>query len=61
MKVLNVEEINEVSGGIGLLTLPSLLGLGVFIPGIVLSSVGLGVTILGTAVSGIGLLASAII
>ncbi|WP_414445517.1 hypothetical protein AB4851_24055 [Burkholderia sp. 22PA0099] len=61
MQVLNMQEVDEVSGGIGLLTLPSMLGLGLFIPGIVFSGIGLGVTILGTVVSGIGLVASAVI
>ncbi|MEN5017614.1 hypothetical protein ABEH87_14835 [Erwinia sp. Eh17-17] len=61
MRELNHVEIAEVSGGIGLLTLPALLGLGVFIPGIALSAVALGVTIAGTAISGLGLLASLII
>ena len=61
MRVLNTEEVVKVSGGIGLLTIPALLGLGVFIPGIVLSGVALGATILGTVVSGIALVASIII
>lgn len=61
MRVLKAEEVVAVSGGIGLLTIPALLGLGVFIPGIVLSGIALGATILGTVVSGIALIASIVI